>query len=82
MLAKLLRRGAHCLEAGADVVCTIDNPDLLTIEVCTGQDSDLRLLHPHIAGYHAQVRADAAKLVTRQSARPFACTFLWHSAPD
>jgi len=86
LLAKLLRGGAQSLEAGAHVVWTINNPDVLTIDVCTGQDRALRLLRAHIAVYRAKVRADAAQRARRQSARAFACTLFtaqrWETGRD
>jgi putative phosphoesterase len=48
-------------------------PDVITIDVCAGEDSALRLLLTHIAVYGAKVRADAAQMAARHSARIVVC---------
>jgi len=48
-------------------------PDVVTIDVCAGEQSALRLLITHIAVYGAKLRADAAQLAARHSARIVVC---------
>ena len=48
-------------------------PDVITIDVCAGEDSALRVLLTHIAVYGAKLRADAAQLASRHSARLVVC---------
>lgn len=48
-------------------------PDVVTIDVCAGKQSALRLLITHIAVYGAKLRADAAQLAQRHSARIVVC---------
>jgi putative phosphoesterase len=48
-------------------------PDVVTIDVCAGEQSALRLLITHIAVYGAKLRADAAQLAVRHSARLVVC---------
>jgi len=48
-------------------------PDVVTINVCAGDQSALRLLITHIAVYGAKLRADAAQLAARHSARIVVC---------
>jgi putative phosphoesterase len=48
-------------------------PDVVTIDVCAGDQSALRLLITHIAVYGAKLRADAAQLAARHSARIVVC---------
>jgi putative phosphoesterase len=48
-------------------------PDVVTIDICAGEQTALRLLITHIAVYGAKLRADAAQLATRHSARIVVC---------
>jgi putative phosphoesterase len=48
-------------------------PDVVTIDVCAGSNSALRLVITHIAVYGAKLRADAAQLAARHSARLVVC---------
>lgn len=48
-------------------------PDVIAIDVCAGEDSALRLVLTHIAVYGAKLRADAAQLAARHSARIVVC---------
>jgi putative phosphoesterase len=48
-------------------------PDVVTVDVCAGGESALRILITHIAVYGAKLRADAAQLATRHSARLVVC---------
>lgn len=48
-------------------------PDVVTIDVCAGEQSALRLVITHIAVYGAKLRADAAQLAARHSARIVVC---------
>jgi putative phosphoesterase len=48
-------------------------PDVVTVDVCAGADSALRLLLTHIAVYGPKLRADAAQLATRHGARIVVC---------
>jgi uncharacterized protein len=48
-------------------------PDVVTVNVCAGEQSALRLLITHIAVYGPKLRADAAQLAARHSARIVVC---------
>jgi uncharacterized protein len=48
-------------------------PDVVTVDVCAGGDSALRILLTHIAVYGPKLRADAAQLAARHSARLVVC---------
>jgi uncharacterized protein len=48
-------------------------PDVVSIDVCAGEQSALRLVITHIAVYGAKLRADAAQLAARHSARIVVC---------
>ena len=50
-----------------------DLPDGVTIDVCSGAASALKLLLMHIAVYGPKIRADAARLAQRQGARLIVC---------
>ena len=48
-------------------------PDVVTIDVCAGEQSALRLMITHIAVYGAKLRADAAQLAAQRNARIVVC---------
>jgi putative phosphoesterase len=48
-------------------------PDVVTVDVCAGGESALRILLTHIAVYGAKLRADAAQLAQRHSAGLVVC---------
>jgi hypothetical protein len=48
-------------------------PDVVTIDVCAGEQSALRLMITHIAVYGAKLRADAAQIAARHTARIVVC---------